>query len=116
MNGVLLTGAQDGGLIKWNGTSAGRPIKKHTDAIWSIERSGDDLFLTGSNDGKIMVWNAQMQVTTTIDLNGMVQFMPGIRSMDVSDDGKLLVGTRGADVIELDNNGNVSRFIVQGHF
>ena len=27
LNGVLLTGAQDGGLIKWNGTSAGRPVK-----------------------------------------------------------------------------------------
>lgn len=30
--------------------------------------------------------------------------------------GKMLVGTRGADVLELDNQGNVRKTIVQGHF
>jgi microtubule-associated protein-like 6 len=27
LNGILVTGAQDGSLIKWNGSSAGKPIK-----------------------------------------------------------------------------------------
>jgi hypothetical protein len=27
LNGVLVTGAQDGGLVKWNGTTAAAPIK-----------------------------------------------------------------------------------------
>jgi len=27
LNGVLVTGSQDGGLVKWNGSSAGKPIK-----------------------------------------------------------------------------------------
>ena len=30
--------------------------------------------------------------------------------------GKMLVGTRGADVLELDSQGNVRKTIVQGHF
>lgn len=34
----LVTGAQDGGLIKWAGTSANKPVKAHTDAIWCIEK------------------------------------------------------------------------------
>ena len=37
INNTLVTGAQDGGLIKWSGSSANKPIKKHTDAIWAIE-------------------------------------------------------------------------------
>lgn len=58
-NGVLLTGAQDGGLIKWAGTSASKPVKKHTDAIWCIQKGTDGTtFWTGGNDAKLICWNA----------------------------------------------------------
>ena len=52
----------------------------------------------------------------TLDISEKVKFSPGIRSMDMKGDGTLLVGTRGADVFELDNSGEISRTIVQGHF
>ena len=45
-----------------------------------------------------------------------VKYSPGLRSIDVHASGKMLVGTRGADVLELDNQGNVRKTIVQGHF
>ena len=39
LNGVLVTGVENGGLVKWSGTSASKPITgKHTDAIWAIEK------------------------------------------------------------------------------
>jgi len=58
LNGVLVTGAQDGGLIKWAGSSAGKPIKQHTDAIWAIEKGAQaNTFVTGGNEGKIIIWN-----------------------------------------------------------
>lgn len=60
LNGVCLTGAQDGGLIKWNGTSAGAPIKQHGDAIWAIEKRDNSSFITGGNDGKIIIWSQQI--------------------------------------------------------
>lgn len=57
-NGVLVTGIQNGGLVKWNGNSAAKPIMKHTDAIWAIENIGAQSFVTGGNDGKIIKWNS----------------------------------------------------------
>ena len=68
LNGILVTGAQDGSLIKWNGSSAGKPIKTHTDAIWAIEKGKGQTFITGGNDGKVIVWSAQFSATNTIDM------------------------------------------------
>jgi WD40 repeat protein len=115
LNGVLVAGTQDGGLVKFNGTTASKPIKQHTDAIWAIEPKGSQGFVTGASDGKIITWNAQMKPTGTIDMTPMVKFSPAIRSIDVHKDGRMLVGTRGADVVELDTRGKITRTIVQGH-
>jgi hypothetical protein len=106
LNGVLVAGTQDGGLVKFNGTTASKPIKQHTDAIWAIEPKGSQGFVTGASDGKIITWNAQMKPTGTIDMTPMVKFSPAIRSIDVHKDGRMLVGTRGADVVELDTRGH----------
>lgn len=90
-------------MIKWNGTSAGKPIKKHTDAIWAIEKLGVDCFLTGGNDGKLIVWSDKFEAMKTLDIAQFVKYSPGVRSLAKHSSGdKLLIGTRGADVIELD--------------
>jgi hypothetical protein len=39
-----------------------------------------------------------------------------LRSLDIHQDGRLLVGTRGADVLELDKSGKLKQIVVQGHF
>ena len=107
-----MSGAQDGGLVKWQGTTAGKPIKQHTDGIWAIQSTSATSFISGGNDGKIIFWNASMAATKTFDLAGQVKFSPGIRSLDVSPNGTLLVGTRGSDVVELDQTGQVQQTIV----
>ena len=93
-------------MIKWNGTSAGKPIKKHTDAIWAIEKLGVDCFLTGGNDGKLIVWSDKFEAMKTLDIAQFVKYSPGVRSLAIHSNGKkLLIGTRGADVIEVDIGG-----------
>ena len=32
----MFTGTPKGDLIKWNGRTAGKPYKNHTDALWAI--------------------------------------------------------------------------------
>ena len=59
LNGIMVTGTQDGGLVKWTGSTAQKPIKQHTDAIWAIEKGQGNTFVTGGNDGKVIVWNQQ---------------------------------------------------------
>ena len=58
-NGILVTGVENGGLVKWSGTSASKPIMgKHSDAIWTIENGAQaNTFVTGGNDGKVVMWN-----------------------------------------------------------
>lgn len=104
LNGILVSGAQDGSLIKWNGSAAGKPIKQHTDAIWAIEKC-QDTFITGGNDGKLIVWTAQFSPKTTIDMAKLTPLSPGIRSIDVNANGNILVGTRGSDVVEVSKSG-----------
>ena len=41
---------------------------------------------------------------------------PGIRSLCVAKEGHLLVGTIGAQVVEVDLQGKLKKTIVQGHF
>lgn len=69
LGGQLVTGAQNGGLIRWNGSSAGKPIKTHTDAIWAIEQVDGQSFATGANDGKVILWNSNFQANKTFDIN-----------------------------------------------
>lgn len=71
--------------------------------------------MTGANDGLIVMWNAQFKPQSQIDLKSMVKIGAGLRSMDIGSDGTLLVGTRGADVLEIAPNGQKQRSIVQGH-
>ena len=76
---------------------------KHKDAIWAIEKLGVDCFLTGGNDGKLIVWSDKFEAIKTLDIAPFVKYSPGVRSLGLHSSGdKLLIGTRGADVIELD--------------
>lgn len=71
--------------------------------------------MTGGNEGKIVFWNQSLAPTKTIEMTEKVKFSPGLRSIDVGTN-TMLVGTRGADVLELNMEGEKTRTIVQGHF
>jgi len=62
-------------------------------------------FFTGANDGKIIKWDASLKPQEVCNVNSMVSLSAGLRSLDVAKDGTLLVGTRGADVIEVSSQG-----------
>lgn len=53
-----------------------------------------------------------------IDLKPLVGLEPGIRSMDISPEGILLIGTYGAKVIEVDpaKPSLIKKTITEGHF
>lgn len=77
VDGTLYSGTDKGGLIKWAGSSAGKPVKAHADAIWCIQKGTGTDFFTGGNDGKIMKWNSKTGAAVAgfcIDLNTMQEF------------------------------------------
>ena len=74
-------------------------------------------FWTGGDDGVIKLWNAEINPIKTLDLTSQIQYGPGVRSMDVKTDGKLLIGTYGASVLEISNDdGRIINRITEGHF
>lgn len=104
-------------LFDWAGKSAGKQYKGvHTDALWSILtiEKGNSL-LTGGNDGKVILWDKMMRPYKTIDLAMVTTFPTGVRSLDFNDaNGNILVGTKGAEIIEL--QGSKFKVLMQGHF
>lgn len=120
---TMITGGVNGEIVSWTGTNPGKTYKStHTSGIWAIEkacgRAEETSFYTGGNEGKVVMWNAQFQPTQTIDISSLSTFAlkSGIRSLDVKSDGSLLVGTIGAEVMEVDKQGKLIQIVVQGHF
>lgn len=112
LNGVLITGSSQGELFKWTGTTPAKPVKGHADAIWQVVPHTATAFFTGGNDGIIQQWNATLTVTAKIDLTLACPEANGLRSLCVAKEGHLLVGTRGAQVVEVDMQGKLKKSIV----
>jgi hypothetical protein len=73
--------------------------------------------VSGCNAGLIVFWDSSFKAVNKIDLAKMTQFQPGVRSIDFHEQSqKMLVGTRGADVFEINSDGSKGEMVVQGHF
>jgi hypothetical protein len=115
----MVTGGAQGELVTWNGNSVGKTYKSsHETGIWAIEKApgkqAETGFYSGGNEGKVILWNAQFQPTNTIDIKNFVScsVKPGVRSLDAKVDGTILIGTIGADVLEVDKSGKFVQFVV----
>jgi len=75
---------------------------------------GNPEFLTGGHDGKVIGWTATCTVAFTVDVKPLVSGNPGIRSLDYQNN-QILVGTRGSEVIIVDQQSQVKAMVVQGH-
>jgi len=93
-------------------------IKAHSEPVWcltNLQKTKE--FASGANDGQIYIWTESVQKVRSIDLSKVAGPSPGLRSLAVNkENSKLLAGTRGAEVFELDMKGNKTATIVQGHF
>jgi WD40 repeat protein len=96
----------------------GKKFKAHSSPLWVIEKGPNNTFFTGGSDGLVIQWNAQFAQAKTIDIKKLVTWQPeaGLRSIDLKQDGSLLVGTRGSDVLEVTPQGQLSNIVVQGHY
>ncbi len=87
-------------------------------------------WVSGGKDGKILLWDANLSIVATIDIvptltkvfgltsevtkKRMTSF--GVRSVCFnSSHSRLLVGTHGSDIVEIDRTGAKASIITQGH-
>lgn len=116
---IPVSGTPTGELIIWSGRTIGKSQKSHTDALWQIVPiMNNTMILSGGNDGKLIMWDKNFTQKKVIDLSTMSKFSAGVRSLDFDEKTKsILVGTRGAEIIEVDgNNGKYIKTLIQGHF
>ena len=83
--------------------------------------------VSGGSDGKLITWDRDMNKLETIDLSNLHNSSSGpsisatrrveVRALDFDDENKtFLVGTRGAEVLEVSARGEGLAKLVSGHF
>ena len=96
---AFVTGTHAGNLFVWAGKSLGKSVKAHTGQVWALNAKAGKLY-SGGSEGNIAIWDGAYKQLNSVSL---VEFSlnPGIRSIDVSDQGDMLIGTRGGDLLEI---------------
>lgn len=101
---TLVTGIYAGTILLWKGSTITKRLEGHTDscnAVWN--RTSEKGFITGGNDGLVIVWSANFEQLTTLNIKdaSINSFNPKVRSVCENKAGtKILVGTRGGEIIE----------------
>ncbi|TNV87854.1 hypothetical protein FGO68_gene13813 [Halteria grandinella] len=122
---LLLAGSQTGELLRFQGTSlSGKPIPGHTNGLWVLKTITDsttknEVLISGGNDGMVYFWDKNLtKLAKCINLTSMSQFKEiGVRAIDYHQQtGRFIVGTRGAEIIEIGTNCQQIKTHINGHY
>ncbi|XP_071162130.1 echinoderm microtubule-associated protein-like 6 [Mytilus edulis] len=120
---ICYSGGSDGNVFVWNGTTLQKTVKAHEGPLFAMH-SLDKGFVTGGKDGVVGLWNDQFEQclktysikkdAVSPDSRGMLMAdSPTVRAI-VLGHGKILVGTKNGEIIEIDKAGPLS-ILTQGH-
>jgi microtubule-associated protein-like 6 len=117
LNDTLLCGSINGNLLVCSGKQFTKTKKAHKNGLNCIYIKENDLgFLTGGGDGLVLIWDNKLNNTNKIsiktkEINSMNY---KIRSVCTNDEGDILIGTRGGEILEIEDN--VPKVCLRGHF
>ncbi|CAC5398003.1 EML6 [Mytilus coruscus] len=120
---ICYSDGSDGNVFVWNGTTLQKTVKAHEGPLFAMH-SLDKGFVTGGKDGVVGLWNYQFEqclktysikkVSVSPDSRGMLMAdSPTVRAI-VLGHGKILVGTKNGEILEIDKAGPLS-ILTQGH-
>jgi microtubule-associated protein-like 6 len=117
---TCFTGTQNGLIVPFSGKSALKPSQAHQGGVWTLYHSKTNL-ISGGQDGKVIKWTYDKSILTKVaefcDMAKISKFNPGIRALDMKSDGTtMLVGTRGSELYEVEENGAKTNLLLQGHY
>ena len=102
----LICGSINGKLLICSGTQFTKAYKAHKTALNTLYiRSDDSGFITGGGDGIIISWNNKFKIISKIDIKKpeVHSLNPKIRSVCENENGNILVGTRGGEILEVED-------------
>ncbi|KAL3875087.1 hypothetical protein ACJMK2_038022 [Sinanodonta woodiana] len=120
---ICFSGGSDGNVFIWEGTNLVKIVKAHEGPLFAMH-SLDKGFVTGGKDGVVGLWDDQFerclktyaikQASVTQESRGMlVEESPAVRAI-VLGHGKILVGTKNGEILEIDKSGPMT-ILIQGH-
>ena len=105
----VAVGLKNGQIALIRGNSISKVIPAHKKIVYAMcgNRENSRLF-SGGADGKIILWDEHLKVIKQFELGKMVKsFNPRIRALSFNQEReKLLVGTRGGEIFEIDIRGS----------
>ncbi len=121
---TLVTGTFAGELLVWKGKRFVKEVRAHrgsVNAIWPRPNLAG--MITGSNDGTVKVWDQCLNELRTVSLignPGLGAPVPKIRSVCEDTEGRILVGTRGGEIVEIAHSATTGkdelRVCMRGHY
>lgn len=99
----VITGAVDGSLVIWKGTSAGKARKLHDGCLDSIVVT-DQYILTGAKDCTLNVLTKSYITSLAIDLKKLLpdSVLPKPQAIDMTTDSKtIIIGTLGQEIYQV---------------
>ena len=117
VNNTLVCGSFKGNLLTFVGASFSKSIKAHTSCVnCIILRENNTGFITGGNDGQILIFDNKFVIARKLSINDpkISSLSPRVRSVCEDENGNILVGTRGGDIVEY--VGQTPEVILRGHY
>ena len=113
----LICGSANGNLLIFSETNFTKSKKAHKNGLNCLYIKENDIgFLTGGGDGYVIIWDNKLNILKKISIiNKEINSMNyKIRSVCANDEGDILIGTRGGEIIELEDN--KPKICLRGHF
>ncbi|KAH9137683.1 hypothetical protein LEN26_005631 [Aphanomyces euteiches] len=128
---TLIIGTHDGSLYVFESRSMSKTLKAHKGPVYALYSSVTKLeWISGGKDGKIIIWDANFSQVHNFDVapslgkllclpedkTKHLQNMFAIRSVCFSaDNTRILIGTMGSDIVQMDRMGSKATKVTQGH-
>jgi WD40 repeat protein len=114
-----VTGTINGTLVHWPGQQCKKAYPGcHRTGINAMTTFNKETFITGGNDGCVKFWTTGFNCTRTVDLIAAGCHVENARIRALAKHpkiNKIMIGTRGSEIIEVDAENKFS-YIIKGHY
>ena len=113
----LICGSINGNLLVISGTAFTKSKKAHKNGLYCLYIKENDLgFLTGGGDGLVLIWDNKLNKKKKINIKTkeINSMNTRIRSVCTNEEGDILIGTRGGEIIEIQDES--PKVCLRGHF
>ena len=114
---TLICGSINGNLLVCSGTTFTKSKKAHKNGLNCLYIRDNDIgFLTGGGDGYVFIWDTKLNIINKISIRTkeISSMNYRIRSVCENNEGGILIGTRGGEIIEIEND--KPKICLRGHF